>query len=135
MAATLHLEVVSPERLLVSEPVEMVVVPGAEGYFGVLPLHMPLISTLRVGVIDVYNGGAIAERYFVSGGFAEANATSCTVLVDDALPLASLTKAFVADRLTAAKALMQAAATDEERRRAAEAIVNAEAMAEYATAA
>src|ERR1700743_545318 len=123
--ATLHLEVVSPERLLVSEPVEMVVVPGTEGYFGVLPQHMLLLSTLRPGVIDVYNGGAIAERYFVTGGFAEVTGTSCTVLVDEALPLTQLTKTFVADRLAKAKARMDAAATEEDTRRAAAAIVHA----------
>jgi F-type H+-transporting ATPase subunit epsilon len=132
MAATLHLEVVSPEHLLLSAPVEMVVVPGTEGYFGVLPEHMLLISTLRPGVVDVYTGGAISERYFVTGGFAEVTGTSCTVLVDEALPLTSLTKAFVADRLAKAKAKMDAATTEEETRRAAEAIVNSEAMAEFA---
>lgn len=132
MAATLNLEVVSPERLLVSEPVEMVVVPGTEGYFGVLPQHMLLLSTLRPGVIDVYNGGAVTERYFVTGGFAEVTGTSCTVLVDEALPLNSLTRAFVADRLAQAKARMDAATTNEETRRCAELIVHAEVMATFA---
>jgi len=132
MAATLHLEIVSPEHLLLSAPVEMVVVPGTEGYFGVMPQHMLLLSTLRPGVIDVYTGGTISERYFVTGGFTEVTGTSCTVLVDEALPLASLTKTFVADRLTKAKAKMDAASTEEDIRRAAESIVHAEAMAEFA---
>ena len=132
MAATLSLEVVSPARLLVSEQVEMVVVPGTEGYFGVLPQHMLLLSTLRPGVIDVYNAGAVAERYFVTGGFAEVTGSSCTVLVDEAIPLPQLTKAFVAERLSQAKGRMDAASTDEDTRRAAEAIVHAEAMAEFA---
>jgi F-type H+-transporting ATPase subunit epsilon len=132
MAATLHLELVSPERLLVSEPVEMVVVPGAEGVFGVMPQHMLLVSTLKPGVIDVYNGGAITERYFVTGGFAEVTGESCTVLVDEALPLASLTRVFVTERLTLAKARLDAATSDEESRRASELIVHAELMAEYA---
>jgi len=132
MAETLNLEVVSPERLLVSQPVEMVVVPGTEGYFGVLPRHMLLLSTLRPGVIDVYNNGAVAERYFVTGGFAEVTGTSCTVLVDEALPLSSLTRAFVTDRLAQAKARMDAASTEEETRRCAAAIVHAEVMATFA---
>jgi F-type H+-transporting ATPase subunit epsilon len=135
MAATLKLEVVSPERLLVSEPVEMVVVPGTEGYFGVLPQHMLLLSTLRPGVIDVYAGNTITERYFVTGGFAEVTGDSCTVLVDEALPVSTLTKAFIADRAAKAKALMDAASTDEERRRAAEVIVHIEVMESFATAA
>ena len=132
--ATLHLEVVSPERLLVSEPVEMVVVPGTEGYFGVLPQHMLLLSTLRPGVIDVYTGGAVSERYFVTGGFAEVTGTSCTVLVDEALPLASLTRAFVNERTAKAKSFMDAANTDEDKRRAAEMIVHVEVMETYIAA-
>ena len=135
MAATLQLEVVSPERLLVSSQVEMVIVPGTEGYFGVLPQHMLLLSTLRAGVIDVYAGGAVSERYFVTGGFAEVTGNSCTVLVDEALPVASLTRAFVAERAAKAKAALDAATTDEERRRAAEAIVHVEAMETFAAAA
>ena len=135
MAATLQLEVVSPERLLVSEQVEMVVVPGTEGYFGVLPQHMLLLSTLRPGVIDVYAGGAVSERYFVTGGFAEVTGTSCTVLVDEALPVASLTKAFVADRAAKAKAALDAATTDDERRRAAEVVGHVEVMESFSVAA
>src|SRR4051812_45991112 len=134
MAATLKLEVVSPERLLVSEPVEMVVVPGTEGYFGVLPQHMLLLSTLRPGVIDVYNGGAVAERYFVTGGFAEVTGTTCTLLVDEALPLESLTRAFVNERAAKAKSFMDAANTDEDKRRAAEMIVHVEVMETYVAA-
>src|SRR3546814_18454611 len=64
-------ELVSPERLLLSEEVDMVVVPGEEGDFGVLVRHAPLISTLRPGVIKVHNGGSVTEQIFVAGGFAE----------------------------------------------------------------
>jgi F-type H+-transporting ATPase subunit epsilon len=113
----------------------MVVVPGTEGYFGVMPLHMLLLSTLRPGVIDVYNGGAVTERYFVTGGFAEVTGTSCTVLVDEALPLNSITRALVTERSARAKAMMEAAASDEDRRRAAEMIVHVEVMETFVTAA
>ena len=71
MAETLQFELVSPERLVLSQPAEMVVVPGAEGDFGAMPRHAPLISAVRPGVIDVYQGGAITSRIFVAGGFAE----------------------------------------------------------------
>ncbi|MDH3792055.1 MAG: F0F1 ATP synthase subunit epsilon, partial [Rhodospirillales bacterium] len=60
-------ELVSPERLLLSESVDMVVVPGAEGDFGVLVRHAPLVSGVRPGVISVYNGGQVTERIFVAG--------------------------------------------------------------------
>ena len=80
-------ELVSPEKLLLSEEVEMVVVPGAEGDFGVLPGHTPVISTVRPGVIHVFEGGAVKTRIFVAGGFAEVTAERCTVLAEEAVLL------------------------------------------------
>jgi F-type H+-transporting ATPase subunit epsilon len=90
MADKVQFELVSPEKLLLSEAVDMVVVPGTEGNFGVLAGHSLLISTVRPGVIDVYEGNEISERIFVSGGFAEVTAERCTVLADEAVPLSSL---------------------------------------------
>ena len=75
-------ELVSPERLVISKEVSMVVVPGTDGFFGVLPRHSPLISTLIPGVIDVYEEGSITERIFVAGGFAEVTVDRCTVLAE-----------------------------------------------------
>jgi F-type H+-transporting ATPase subunit epsilon len=95
MADKVQFELVSPEKLLLSEAVEMVVVPGSEGNFGVLAGHSLLISTVRPGIIDVYEGGEISERIFVSGGFAEVTAERCTVLADEAVPLASLDAAAI----------------------------------------
>jgi F-type H+-transporting ATPase subunit epsilon len=92
MADKLQFELVSPERLLLSEAVAMVVVPGGEGNFGVLPGHALLISTVRPGVIDVYadEPNQVSERIFVSGGFAEVTPERCTVLADEAMPISSL---------------------------------------------
>src|SRR5258708_21321455 len=90
MADKVQFELVSSEKLLLSEAVDMVVVPGSEGNFGVLAGHSLLISTVRPGVIDVYEGNEISERIFVSGGFAEVTAERCTVLADEAVPLSSL---------------------------------------------
>jgi len=92
MAEKLQFELVSPEKLLLSEAVAMVVVPGGEGNFGVLPGHSLLIATVRPGVIDVYadEQTEISERIFVSGGFAEVTPERCTVLADEALPLSAL---------------------------------------------
>jgi F-type H+-transporting ATPase subunit epsilon len=95
MADKVQFELVSPEKLLLSEAVDMVVVPGADGNFGVLPGHSLLISTVRPGVIDVYDGNLIGERIFVSGGFAEVTPERCTVLADEAVPLSSLDAATV----------------------------------------
>src|SRR5215470_11322201 len=99
MAEKVQFELVSPEKLLLSEAVDMVVVPGGEGNFGVLPGHSLLISTVRPGVIDVYDGQQIGERIFVSGGFAEVTPERCTVLADEALPLSSLDAAVIEGEL------------------------------------
>src|ERR1700752_1843948 len=93
MAGRVAFELVTPERLLVSREVEMVVVPGTEGNFGVLPGHAPLISTIRPGTIDIYEGRTITERIFVVGGIAEVTPERCTVLADEAMPPDSLGRA------------------------------------------
>jgi len=83
-------ELVTPERLLLSEMVEMVVVPGTEGNFGVLPGHAPLISTIRPGTIEIYEGQVVTRRFFVNSGIAEVTPQRCTVLADQAVPPESL---------------------------------------------
>ena len=85
MPEHVQFELVTPERLLLSEMVEMVVVPGTEGNFGVLPGHAPLISSIRPGTIDVYEGQTITRRIFVVSGIAEVTPERCTVLADEAL--------------------------------------------------
>src|SRR5690349_9184025 len=104
MAEKVQFELVSPEKLLLSEAVDMVVVPGSEGNFGVLPGHSLFISTVRPGVIDVYDGNQIGERIFVSGGFAEVTPERCTVLADEAVPLSSLDAATVESNVRALEA-------------------------------
>src|SRR5579864_8142509 len=101
MADKVKFELVSPEKLLLSEAVDMVVVPGGEGNFGVLPGHSLLISTVRPGVIDVYDGGAIGERIFVAGGFVEVTPERCTVLADEAMPLSAIDVATVEGEMRA----------------------------------
>jgi len=88
-------ELVSPEQLLLSEDVEMVVVPGSEGDFGVLPGHSPLISTVRPGVIHIFTDGGVSSRIFVAGGFAEVTASRCTVLAEEALAVDDIDRAEV----------------------------------------
>ena len=104
MAGRIGFELVSPEKLLLSEDVEMVVVPGGEGNFGVLPGHALFISTVRPGVIEVYEGNRVSERIFVSGGFAEVTPERCTVLADEAMPLSSLDRTQIDESLKAAEA-------------------------------
>ena len=93
-------ELVTPERLIVSREVEMVVVPGTEGNFGVLPGHAPFISTIRPGTVDIYQGREIVERIFVVGGIAEVTPERCTVLADEAMPPDSLDRVVLDAELT-----------------------------------
>jgi F-type H+-transporting ATPase subunit epsilon len=83
-------ELVAPERLLASEEVDMVVAPGAAGDFGVLPNHSLLMSLLRPGVIEIWQGQQVTRRIFVGGGFAEVNPRGCIVLAEEALPVDEL---------------------------------------------
>jgi F-type H+-transporting ATPase subunit epsilon len=89
----LALEIVSPEKLLVSESVDMVVIPASEGDIGVLPEHSRMIVLLRGGEVILYTGEQITARYFVTGGFAEITEERCTVLADTAEPSALLDRA------------------------------------------
>jgi F-type H+-transporting ATPase subunit epsilon len=83
--ADLHFELVTPERLVRSEDVYMVVVPGSEGDFGVMAGHAPVMSTIRDGELAIYrSAGAEPERVAIEGGFAEVNETGLTVLAEKA---------------------------------------------------
>jgi F-type H+-transporting ATPase subunit epsilon len=104
-----ELEIVSPEKLLLSRPVDMVVIPAYEGDLGVLPNHAPMIVLLRGGTVAIYDGGAVTDRLYVSGGFAEITPERCTVLADEAVPTGELSRTEGERRLTEAEAAYQAA--------------------------
>jgi len=89
MAATLQFELVSPERKLASAQVAMVVVPGTEGDFGVLPGHAPMMSTIRPGVIEIYTseGTVPSARYQIEGGFAEVTPEGLTILAEQVVAI------------------------------------------------
>ena len=125
-------ELVSPERLLASIDADMVVVPGAEGDFGVLPSHAPLMSLLRPGVIAVYQGDRVDQRLFVTGGFAEVNEKGCTVLADEAEPLEDIGVEQARQALRDAEEDVGDAKTDHERERLTRALEVARARAEAA---
>ena len=128
MAEEFSFELVSPEKLLLAEEVDMVVVPGAEGDFGVLVGHAPLISSLRPGVIDTYNGGKVADRIFVAGGFAEVTGERCTVLAEEAIPVKDIDSATAEERLKVAKEAISGADNDTLRNAAEIELTVAEAM-------
>ncbi|MBW8268786.1 ATP synthase F1 subunit epsilon [Caldovatus aquaticus] len=135
---TFRFELVSPARLLLSRDVEMAVIPSAEGEMGVLAGHAPMIVALRGGVIRVRENGQETERLFVAGGFAEVTPARCTVLADEATPVATLSRSAAEERLREAEAALAALPADAapERRDAAMArLLSARAMREAAEAA
>ena len=105
--ATFLLELVSPEKLLLSRQVEMATLPAAEGEMGVLPGHSPMIVVLRGGVIRVRENGAETERLYVGGGFAEISRDRVTILADEATALASLSRAASERRLAEAETALK----------------------------
>jgi F-type H+-transporting ATPase subunit epsilon len=90
----IQFELVSPEKKLMSEGVTMAVIPGAEGDFGVLSGHMPLIANVRTGVVEIYreNMNDVSERVFIAGGFADVNAEQCTLLAEQAINVNDIDK-------------------------------------------
>ena len=96
----LHFELVSPEKLVFSGEVQQVDIPGAEGYFGVLEGHAPLVTTLRPGILTVHGSGG-AEKIVVLGGFAEVSAQGLTVLADLAEAVSDFDRAVLTERIGA----------------------------------
>ena len=115
MADKVSFELVSPAKLLVSEDVDMVVVPGAEGDFGVLAGHAPVISTVRPGTITVYQEDGVSERIFVAGGIAEVTTERCTVLAEEAERVDDLDRAEVEGQMAELRDLAGVVETDTER--------------------
>ena len=108
-----QLEIVSPDRLLLSQPVDMAVIPAAEGEMGVLPGHSPMIVLLRGGTITLHENNQPTARLYVSGGFAEITPDRVTVLADEAVPLAEVSRETAERRLAEAQqALNDADKTD-----------------------
>jgi F-type H+-transporting ATPase subunit epsilon len=119
MADKITFDLVSPERLLLSQPVDMVTIPGSEGYMGVMAGHMALVSTLRAGMIDMLNDSG-NTRFFIMGGFAEINATKVIVLAEEAIPMTELDLAVLDQRIKDAQDDEIAAKTDAARLKAAQ---------------
>jgi len=115
MAEKVEFELVSPEELLVSQPVEMVVVPGGEGYYGVLVGHIPMITNVKAGAITIYDDNRITDRIFVTGGFAEVTEERVTVLVERAVKVSSLDRTKVEQDIRNFGEDVEDAKTDEER--------------------
>ena len=114
--AKIAFDLVSPEKLLLSDTADMVTIPGTEGYMGVMAGHSPVVTTLRPGMIDVLKDG-VDQRYFIRGGFAEVSATKVTILAEEAIPFAELDLQVLDQRIKDAEADHIAASTDTEKAR------------------
>ena len=99
MSDTTNLEVVTPSMVIVSEPVEMVVVPGSDGQIGALPRHSKVMSTLDRGVVDIYNDNKVTSRIMIDGGIAEINETSVIILAERAEKLDKANKQNLEEQL------------------------------------
>jgi F-type H+-transporting ATPase subunit epsilon len=118
--ASFAFELVSPERLLVSEQAESVTAAGTEGEFTVLAQHAPFITVLKPGFVRITTAGGAEQSFYVRGGFAEVNPTGLTILADFAVPAAELDGAVFARELEIAETSLGHAHSDEAKRRAQE---------------
>ncbi len=131
---SLALEIISPERLLLARDVDMVVIPGTEGDLGILPGHAKLVTSLRGGLVDLYEAGAVTDRFFVTGGFAEVTESRCSVLADTIIRQAEIDKAKAEAELSAAQAAYAAVdlADADAYREASDRLIAAQAMVDSA---
>jgi len=113
MADGLKIEIVSPERLVLSETVSAVTVPGTEGYFTVMADHAPFMTTLRPGFITVNKTTGRDEIFFVKGGFADVSPDGLTILAEESVPYAEFDHADLREQIKAAEAELAAAPIEE----------------------
>ncbi len=125
--AMFKFELVSPAKLLFSGEVDEVIVPGAEGEFTVLPMHTPVVSTLRPGILTVKAGGNVT-RLYVRGGFAEVNEKGLTILAEDATAVEDVNMTEFAASVSAYEAKLAAAPSDEARFKMAETLFQLKAV-------
>jgi F-type H+-transporting ATPase subunit epsilon len=112
MAQTFHFELVSPERQLVSADIAEAIIPGQEGDLAALPLHAPLITQLRPGILTIPKLNGAEAKYFLRGGFADVGPDVTVVLAEYAIPLSELTAAQLTDEIAAAQQVFDEAHDD-----------------------
>ena len=89
MAETTQLELVTPAHIMAQKSVQMVIAPGVEGLFGVLPRHAPLLADLTRGIVEVHEDGKVTDRFMIDGGLADVSGESVTILAERATDLGS----------------------------------------------
>ncbi|RYC04582.1 MULTISPECIES: F0F1 ATP synthase subunit epsilon [Ciceribacter] len=109
MADNFNFELVSPERLLLSEKVSEVVIPATEGEMTVMANHAPTMTTIKPGVVSVKLASGQTSRYVVFGGFADILPTGCTLLAESAVEMSELNRETLVKRIESAKAELEKA--------------------------
>ena len=128
MAEMVEFELVSPEEVLVTQLVDMVVVPGGDGDYGVLAGHVPMITTVRPGAITIFEEGRVTDRIFVTGGFAEVTGERITILIEKSVKVDKLDRAVVEQDLKNFAEDVEDAKTDDERGQAVDKLEIAKAQ-------
>ncbi len=121
MADKLHFELVSPERLVLAQEADMVVVPGTEGDFAVLKDHAPTVSTLRAGILQVMDSEGGDAKLLIVGGFAEVSGEGLTVLAEETFALDGIDRASMEAELHDLEEDIRDAKSDNDRNIAAKA--------------
>ena len=101
MAETIQFELVTPARIMTRKAVQMVVAPGVEGLFGVLPRHAPLLAGLERGVVEVHEDGKITDRIMIDGGLADVSGESITIMAERAIDLGTADAAILKETAAA----------------------------------
>jgi F-type H+-transporting ATPase subunit epsilon len=128
LASSIHLDFITPEKTLFSGDASMVTVPGTLGDFGVLPGHAPFVSTIRPGIITIELPGKEEKKLAVLSGIAEVTPNRMTVLAESAVDCSGITGAQAEARLQAARARLEGAVSDTERKQAEEELALAQAV-------
>lgn len=117
LATSFQLDLVSPEKILSSEPVRFAIVPASEGAIGVLPGHSPVLTAMAPGLLEMHpaNGNAV-RRIFIAGGFLDITPTSCTALAVKATPFEEMNEAQLRQSYEAAQTNLARAGTEQERK-------------------
>ena len=103
MAQAFKFDLVSPEKLLLSDSVDAVVIPGTDGEMTVMANHAPVMTSLRPGIVTVSRTGTAPDRFVVFGGFADITPEACTLLAESAVRVSDIDRADLERRTQAAQ--------------------------------
>jgi len=117
MTTSFQFELVSPEKLLVSQMISEVSLPGGEGYLTVLPDHAPMVTRLAAGIVRIKDDTDNVQKFVILGGFADISGTSCSLLAEQATPLDEFNPQMLESHITQAQEALQAASNDGHRNR------------------